>query len=158
MDEPIQFSIPLPRSVDTRIYIHLTVKAKSIVVFLTTASGDEAGQPTPLGSFVFALPDRYNPGQPLSTPLCTVEPTLDLTARLAKLVAKKTQLPTYVGNSMSFTNAGLGGTVEEEMEAFKQLALDALVQALVCVAAELRFQQRTRPKELGDAWDEVSHC
>jgi len=41
---------------------------------------------------------------------------------MAKLVAKKTQLPTYVGNSISFASTGLGGTVEEEMEAFKQVA------------------------------------
>lgn len=65
---------------------------------------------------------QYNPAQPLSTQLCTVEPTLEFTTRMAKLVAKKTQLPTYVGNSMSFASTGLGGTVEEEMEAFKQVA------------------------------------
>jgi len=51
-----------------------------------------------------------------------VEPTLEFTTRLAKLVAKKTRLPAYVGNSISFASAGLGGTVEEEMEAFKQVA------------------------------------
>jgi hypothetical protein len=40
---------------------------------------------------------------------------------MAKLVARKTQLPTYVGSSISFTNTGMGGTVEEEMEAFRKL-------------------------------------
>ncbi|KAK0651741.1 hypothetical protein B0T16DRAFT_454169 [Cercophora newfieldiana] len=122
MDQPIQLSLPLPWSIDTRIYVHLTIKAKAILLFLTTASGEEAGAATPLGSFVYALPDKYNPAQPLSTPLCTVEPTFEFTTRLAKLVAKKTQLPTYVGNSISFASTGLGGTVEEEMEAFKQVA------------------------------------
>ena len=58
----------------------------------------------------------------MSTPLCTVEPTLEFTTRLAKLLAKRTRLPTYVGSSISFASAGLGGTVEEEMEAFKQVA------------------------------------
>ncbi|KAK3350867.1 hypothetical protein B0H65DRAFT_101312 [Neurospora tetraspora] len=122
MDAPIQLSLPLPRSMDTRIYIQLTVKSKAIVLFLTTASAEEATSPTPLGSFVYALPDRYNPTQPLSTPLCTVEPTLEFTTRLAKLITRRTQLPTYVGNSASFASAGLGGTIEEEMEAFKQVA------------------------------------
>ncbi|KAK3685659.1 hypothetical protein B0T22DRAFT_225622 [Podospora appendiculata] len=120
--QPVSLSIPLPRSLDTRIYMQLTVKSRAVVLFLTTASAEETGAPTPLGSFVYALPDRYNPDQPLSTPLCTVEPTIELTTRLAKLLAKKTRLPTYVGNSMSFASAGLGGTVEEEMEAFKQVA------------------------------------
>ncbi|KAK5656180.1 hypothetical protein OQA88_4940 [Cercophora sp. LCS_1] len=121
MEESVQLSLPLPRSLDTRIYLRLTIKSKAILLFLTTASADEAGAPTPLGSFVYALPDKYNPAQPLSTPLCTVEPTLEFTTRMAKLIAKKTQLPTYVGNSISFASTGLGGTVEEEMEAFKQV-------------------------------------
>lgn len=55
-----------------------------------------------------------------------MEPTIEFTTRMAKLLAKKTQLPTYVGNSISFANTGLGGTVEEEMEAFKQIAQLAL--------------------------------
>lgn len=57
MGAPIQLSVPLPRSLDTRIYIHLTIKAKAILLFLTTASAEEASAPTPLGSFVYALPD-----------------------------------------------------------------------------------------------------
>lgn len=37
-------------------------------------------------------------------------------------MAKKSQKPVYVTNSMSLASAGMGGTVEEEMEAFKQVA------------------------------------
>jgi len=50
-------------------------------------------------------------------------------------VARKTQLPVYVGNSISLASAGLGGTVEEEMETYKQVAtlvlskLDHLVKS-----------------------------
>ncbi|KAK3297080.1 uncharacterized protein B0H64DRAFT_117494 [Chaetomium fimeti] len=128
MDTPIQLSFPLPRSLDSRIYLHLTVKPKAILLFLTTASMEDAGSPTPLGSFVYALPDRYNPSQPLATPLCTVEPTLEFTTRLAKLLARKTQRPTYVGNSISFASTGLGGTVEEEMDAFKKVVEVTLSQ------------------------------
>lgn len=50
-----------------------------------------------------------------------MEPTLEFTSRLAKLLARKTQLPVYVGNSVSFASAGLGGTVEEEMVAFRSV-------------------------------------
>lgn len=57
MDEPIQLSLPLPRSLDTRIYLQLTIRAKSITLFVTTATSEEAGAPTPLGSFVYAIPD-----------------------------------------------------------------------------------------------------
>ena len=62
MDEAIQLSIPVPRSLDTRIYLHLTVKARVITLFLTTASAEEVGSPTPLGSFVYAIPDVCYPG------------------------------------------------------------------------------------------------
>lgn len=56
-NEPLQVSIPLPRSLDTRIYIHLTIRAKSINLFLTTRSEDETTTPPAMGSFVYALPD-----------------------------------------------------------------------------------------------------
>lgn len=59
MEPPIQLSFPLPRSLDTRIYLNLTVKAKAIMLFLTSASAEEAAAPTPLGSFVYALPDVW---------------------------------------------------------------------------------------------------
>lgn len=62
-----------------------------------------------------------NLGQTLSTPLYTVESTIEFTTRLAKLLARKTAKPVYVGNSISFASAGMGGTVEEEMEGFKKV-------------------------------------
>ncbi|KAH9909878.1 hypothetical protein F4778DRAFT_22661 [Xylariomycetidae sp. FL2044] len=121
-DEPVQLSFPLPRSLDTKVHMRLTVKAKAILLFLTTVAPDEAGKPAPMGSFVYSLPDRYNANQPLSTTIYSVEATLEFTTRLAKILAKKTQMPVYVGNSISFANTGLGGTMEEEMEAFRKVA------------------------------------
>ncbi len=46
---------------------------------------------------------------------------MEFTTRMAKLLAKKSHMPVYVGNSISLANTGLGGTVEEEMEAFKKV-------------------------------------
>ncbi|OIW29686.1 hypothetical protein CONLIGDRAFT_680514 [Coniochaeta ligniaria NRRL 30616] len=126
MAEAIQVSVPLPHSIDSRIYLHLTARSKYVMLLVTTAGAEEVGIATPLGSFVYALPDRFNPNQPLSTPLFTVEPTIEFTTRLAKLLARKTGLPAYVGNSLSLASTGLGGTVEEEMDAFK-----AVVETLV---------------------------
>ena len=40
---------------------------------------------------------------------------------MARLLARKTAKPVYVGNSMSFASAGLGGTVEEEIEGFTRV-------------------------------------
>lgn len=56
-DRVVQVSIPLPRSLDTRIFIRLTTQAKALVLSLTTASQEELGAPRPMGSFVYALPD-----------------------------------------------------------------------------------------------------
>jgi len=64
---------------------------------------------------------RMNQGQALSTPLHTSEPTLEFTTRLAKLLTRRTGKPVYVGNSISFASAGMGATVEEEMEGFKKV-------------------------------------
>ncbi|KAJ4414391.1 hypothetical protein N0V82_007952 [Gnomoniopsis sp. IMI 355080] len=124
-----QLSFPLPRSLDTRIYVHLTVRAKSVMIFLTTAATEEVGTPPAMGSFVYALPDKFNPTQPISTPLFSVESSVDLTSRLARLFAKKTGLPVYVGSSLSLSGAGLGGTVEEEMEAFRKV-VDVVTEKL----------------------------
>ncbi|OTA94379.1 hypothetical protein M434DRAFT_20909 [Hypoxylon sp. CO27-5] len=129
IDQPIQLSFPLPRSLDTKIHLRLTIKSKVIILFLTTVAAGEEDQAVPMGSFVYALPDKYNPSQPLSTTIYSVEATLEFTTRLAKILAKKTQMPVYVGNSISFANTGLGGTVEEEMEALKkvvEISLDKL--------------------------------
>jgi hypothetical protein len=62
-----------------------------------------------------------NAGLTLSTPLYTYESSVEFTTRLAKLLARKTRKPVYVGNSMSFASTGMGGTVEEEMEGFKKV-------------------------------------
>lgn len=69
--------------------------------------------------------DRYEqkatPSETLSTPLFTHGSTLDFTTRLSKLLARRTNKPVYVGNSTSFSSAGMGGTVEEEMEGFRRV-------------------------------------
>ncbi|KAI1500972.1 hypothetical protein F5X99DRAFT_384539 [Biscogniauxia marginata] len=120
-DETIQLSFPLPRSLDTKIHLRLTIKSKVILVFLTTVAADEADSLAPMGSFVYALPDKYNPSQPLSTVIYSAEATMEFTTRLAKLLAKKTNMPVYLGNSISLANTGLGGTMEEEINVFKRV-------------------------------------
>lgn len=37
------------------------------------------------------------------------------------MLARKLSKPVYVGNSISFASAGMGGTVEEEMEGFRRV-------------------------------------
>ncbi|KXJ93252.1 hypothetical protein Micbo1qcDRAFT_174338 [Microdochium bolleyi] len=113
--EDLQLSFQLPRSLDTKIHLRLSIKAKVILLYLTTVAAEDEGKPVPLGSFVYALPN------PLSTTIYHVEATLEFTTRLAKILVRKTSMPVYVANSISFANTGLGGTVEEEMEAFKQV-------------------------------------
>ncbi|QPG94089.1 hypothetical protein C2857_004587 [Epichloe festucae Fl1] len=118
----VSFSLPLPRSLDTRIYLRLSTQAKALVLSLTTAAQGEVGSPKPMGSFVYALPNRFDDKQPLATTLFPSESSLEFTTRLAKLLVRRVQLPVYVTNSASFANAGMGGTVEEEMGAFKNIA------------------------------------
>ncbi|KAI0397328.1 hypothetical protein F5Y17DRAFT_392910 [Xylariaceae sp. FL0594] len=130
---PIQVSFPLPRGMNTKIHMRMTIQAKAILLFLTTVASEDGNKPASMGAFVYALPDRYNPNQPICTTLYTGEQNIEFTTRLAKVLAKKTSMPVYVGNSISLANAGLGGTMEEELEAFKQVvhvALDKLQPVL----------------------------
>lgn len=53
----VSLSLPLPRSLDTRIYLRLSTQAKALVLSLTTAAQDEVASPKPMGSFVYALPN-----------------------------------------------------------------------------------------------------
>jgi hypothetical protein len=97
-------------------------------------------------ALLLTLAKRYNPSQPLSTPLCTVEPTIEFTTRLAKLLARRTQRPTYVGNSISFASTGLGGTMEEEMEAFKKVVEVTLSQLRPLIESTQSPSDGVRPE------------
>lgn len=57
MSEVVEFSLPLPRALGTRIFAHLILRDRSIMVFLTTAAADEQSVPPSMGSFVYAIPD-----------------------------------------------------------------------------------------------------
>ena len=57
----------------------------------------------------------------MSTPLYSLPSSLDFTTRLAKLLARRTARPSYVGSSINLSNAVGGGTVDEEMEAFRAI-------------------------------------
>ena len=59
----------------------------------------------------------------ISTPLSTSDSSIDYATRLAKILARKTKQPVYVGCSMTFT----GTTAEEEMEGFTAI-VDQIMQ------------------------------
>lgn len=67
-DQPIQLSFPLPRSLDTKIHLRLSIMSKAIMLFLTTVAMDDVGKPVPMGSFVYALPDASHP---FTYPFCS---------------------------------------------------------------------------------------
>ncbi|USP74733.1 hypothetical protein yc1106_02007 [Curvularia clavata] len=117
---PIEISFPLPRAPATNMHLQLTNNGPNLVLFLTTATSESASS-APLGSFVYAMPNKIKPADTLSTPLFTHGATLDFTTRLSKVLARRTGKPVYVGNSSSFASAGMGGTVEEEMEGFRRV-------------------------------------
>ncbi|KAG9191564.1 hypothetical protein G6011_10298 [Alternaria panax] len=117
---PIEVSFPLPKASHTNMHLQLTNNGPNLLLFLTTAAAELASS-APLGSFVYAMPNRAKPTEALSTPLFTHGGTLDFATRLSKVLTRKTGKPVYVGNSSSFASAGMGGTVEEEMEAFRRV-------------------------------------
>ena len=63
------------------------------------------------------MPNRYNPAEALCTTLYAIPSSVDFATRVARIVAKRTGKPSYVGCSAGF--GGVGGEVEEEMEGLK---------------------------------------
>lgn len=56
--EPLEISLPLPKSPHTTLHTHLTFLATSVMVFIcTTVPGNEGGTLNSMGSFVYAMPD-----------------------------------------------------------------------------------------------------
>ncbi|KAK7438274.1 hypothetical protein Landi51_11732 [Colletotrichum acutatum] len=64
---------------------------------------------------------RLEPAQPISTAIYSVESTLEFTTRMAKLLAKRANMPVYVGCSINLGGAAMSLSVEEEMEAFRAI-------------------------------------
>ncbi|KAK7633665.1 hypothetical protein IWX48DRAFT_573401 [Phyllosticta citricarpa] len=145
--KPVQLSFPLPRASNTRINIHLTIQSTALLLFVTTTSPEhDAGATAPMGSFVYAMPPTTTSSsqqQPISTPLYVQAPTLDLATRLARILARKSGRPTYVGNSTSFASAGLGGSVEEEMEGLARV-VEVVMGELERVGRESRSVDAAR--------------
>ncbi|KAK3062667.1 hypothetical protein LTS18_003594 [Coniosporium uncinatum] len=120
--KPIQLALPLPHAPHSRIHIHLTILKNSLLLFLSTSSAESGSTLAPMGSLVYAMPNRTNASaQPLSTALYPQSTTVDFATRIARILARRSGKPTYVGNSMSFAAAGLGGAVEEEMEGLNRV-------------------------------------
>ncbi|KAK6331914.1 hypothetical protein TWF718_002452 [Orbilia javanica] len=145
-----QLSLPLPRTSDTSLHLHLTVASRHILLFLSTTSanpsldlsllsipgvnssstnstsedvlnpmrGGDVAVPrgkVGVGSFVYAMPSLTNNKETICTPLVPDMATLETTERIARILARRLQLPVYLGNSMNFAAMGAGGSVEEEM-------------------------------------------
>ena len=55
--KPIELAFELPHSPGLRINLHLTIKATSILLFLTSTHAESSQSTASMGSFVYAMPD-----------------------------------------------------------------------------------------------------
>lgn len=67
---------------------------------------------------------RFNSNEIPSTTLCATGSSIEYATRLAKILARKTGLPVYVGCSISFA----GTTPDEEMEGLTRVVGEVMVQ------------------------------
>jgi hypothetical protein len=109
---PITLSFPVPRYPHLQFHAHLTILAHCTTLHLTTTTIDSASTTAPLGSFVYAMPDRIDTKNAISTALTTTPDTIEYATRLVKILARRLKMPVYVGCSVRVE----GWTVEEEME------------------------------------------
>ncbi|KAL8926017.1 MAG: hypothetical protein Q9208_003158 [Pyrenodesmia sp. 3 TL-2023] len=120
---PIRIAVPLPYSPHTTLHIQITRLETSNLVFITSTDPSSSGSRSALGSFVYALPNRHQPSDPLCTVLYSLSGSIDFATRAAKILARKTGKPLYLGCSVVFGNptveeevAGLRTAVEETMK------------------------------------------
>lgn len=55
--QPIELAFQLPHSPGLQVNLHLTVKATSVLLFLTSTHAESGQVTAPMGSFVYAMPD-----------------------------------------------------------------------------------------------------
>ncbi|GFF88300.1 conserved hypothetical protein [Aspergillus lentulus] len=118
--KPQEISFPLPKAFHTTAHVHLTILETCVTVFLaTTTPGEPGGSLKPMGSFIYAMPDRHSPRSVISTVLYSSPSTEEYTSRVAKILARRMSLPVYVGCSID--PRALELAVEEEMEGLSKL-------------------------------------
>jgi hypothetical protein len=74
---------------------------------------------------------------------------------VAKAIARRTDRPTYVGNSISLASMGLGGTVEEEMEALARVVEVTMSQLQHLLRDGLAGQQQQQQQQQAPVVDGV---
>ncbi|KAL3492848.1 hypothetical protein BJX62DRAFT_202040 [Aspergillus germanicus] len=117
---PMELSFPLPNALHTTAHIHLTVLDSCTMVFLATSTpGDSAGSVKPMGSFIYAMPDRTSSRSTISTTLYTTPSTEEYATRIAKILARRMRVPVYVGCSID--PSALSLLPEEEMEGLTRI-------------------------------------
>ena len=128
--EPTHLNVPLSLSPHTTLQILIHTHLATPLIFLTTTT-PASSSTSALGSFVYALPNRLRPSEPLCTTLYAHPGSVDFATRVAKIVAKRLGRPTYVGWSGELGAAGgnIGGQFGEEMEGFRK-AVEGIMGAL----------------------------
>ncbi|MCJ1249103.1 hypothetical protein MMC30_006326 [Trapelia coarctata] len=104
-------ALPLPLSPHTTLRIRITRLKTSNMIFVTTTDYSASSTTSALGSFVYAMPNYLDPSDVFSTALFPIPSSIDFATRVAKILARRTLKPTYVGCSATFP----GATVEEEL-------------------------------------------
>ncbi|KAL5338453.1 hypothetical protein BJX70DRAFT_197124 [Aspergillus crustosus] len=117
---PRELSFPLPKALHTTTHIHLTVLGNCTMVLLATSTpGESSGSVKPMGSFIYAMPDRTSPRSTISTTLYTTASTEEYASRIAKILARRMGVPVYLGSSVD--PVALGLLPEEEMEGLTRI-------------------------------------
>ncbi|CAP79092.1 hypothetical protein E8E15_007405 [Penicillium rubens] len=118
--KPQEISFTLPKALHTTAHVHLNFLGHCAMVFLATSSpGDSGGSIKPMGSFVYAMPDRTSSKSTISTTLYTSASSIEYTNRIAKILARRFSIPVYVGCSID--PHGMGLEIAEEMEGLTKI-------------------------------------
>lgn len=136
MTPPLQLAFAVPTSPDTKVHLQITDSAKSLLLFITTSTVGAPSTGVSLGNLVYAMPNvsssralilhitnkskMTRSNETLSTALYTKTGSVDFVTRLAKVLARRTRKPVYVGGEVRFWSiedegVALRGIVETVM-------------------------------------------
>lgn len=115
---PLQLAFTIPTSPDTKVHLQITDSAKSLLLYIATSTVGAPSTGVSLGNLVYAMPnvssampsfqdvteifEMTRSNETLSTALYSKTGSVDFVTRLAKVLARRTRKPVYVGGEVRF--------------------------------------------------------
>jgi len=140
-----EHSFPLKLTPHTTVHLRLTILSTTIMLFLTSSMPASPSTSSALGSFVYALANRFDPSSPLCTSLVSQPRNIEFATRVASILVRRVGKPIYVGCSVDLRGGGAGAGLGMVGEPEVGEELEALRKVVESVMEKLGREETLRP-------------